>query len=81
MILQPVAPPPVANELKAHLQPPRCTLPTSETYPPQGLEIERQCFATAERRARDRHTALSAAVLAREAATAEFIKKHGAAGP
>lgn len=73
-MIQPIAPPPVSSELTAKLSPPKCNLKAAETYPPQSLEIERQCLTVAEAKARDRHTALSSAIIVREAAVAEAVK-------
>lgn len=74
MIIQPVAPPPVSEQLTATLPVPKCTLPPADAYPPERLEFERQCLSAAESKARNRHSALASAVLAREAAVTEMIK-------
>ncbi len=75
IIVQPIAPPPVSDELTAHLSPPRCTLPPAESYPPDRLERERRCLTVAEQKARNRHSALSSAVVARDTAVNEMIKQ------
>ncbi len=74
MVIQPIAPPPVSSELTAKLSPPRCALKPAEAYPPQALEARAECLTVAEAKARDRHTALSSAIIVREAAVAEAVK-------
>lgn len=74
VIIQPVAPPPVSEQLTAPLSVPRCSPKVADVYAPEALEAERKCLAQAERRARDRHTALASAVTVREAAVTEMIK-------
>ena len=74
--MQPIAPPPVSEELTAHLSAPKCSLPAAEAYVPERLELERRCLSVAEVKARNRHSALSSAVLARDAAVAELIKQQ-----
>lgn len=76
VVIQPVAPPPVSEQLTAVLPSPKCTLPPADAYPPERLEFERQCLSAAEQKARNRHSALASAVLVRDAAMAEVIKQQ-----
>ena len=76
IVLQPIAPQPVSEELTAHLPAPKCSLPAAEVYAPERLESERRCLSVAEAKARNRHSALASAVLAGETAVAELIKQQ-----
>lgn len=78
VVVLPVTPPPVAEQLVAKLGAPRCDLKPADVYPADRLEAERLCLKAAEVKARDRHTALSSAVVVREAAMAEVVKQHSA---
>lgn len=62
--------------MTAKIEPPKCDLKPADSYPPDRLEKEKNCFKKAEVDVRTRYTSLSTLVIVRDAATAEFVKKH-----
>lgn len=70
VVVQTLAPPPVAAELLAPGPEPKCDLRPAEAYAPRALTARGDCWKAASGDVRQRHEALAAAVRVREAATA-----------
>lgn len=75
VVVQPLAPPPVAKSLLAPVKAPACSLtPGAQAYHPQEITAALECWRAAWKVAADKHAKLASAVSVREAKTAEALK-------
>ena len=75
VVVQPLAPPPVAKALLAPVKAPACSLtPGAQAYHPQEITAALECWRAALKVAADKHAKLASAVSVREAKTAEALK-------